>query len=241
MPRKLLPFAICYDFDGTLAPGNMQERDFIPQIGMTKKAFWEEVKTRCKKHHADEILIYMGLMLDKANQAEIQVRREDFATYGAKLELFDGVSDWFARINKYGRSTGFKVTHHIISSGIREMVLGTGVARYFDDVYASSFVFDHHGVAKWPALALNYTTKTQYLFRINKGVKDVFDHAVINDYVRPEDRRSRSQILSMLATDRPTSRASVSSRIWAGTPLRYTNPTLKARRPDRKSCSRKAE
>ena len=93
-----------------------------------------------------------------------------------------------SRINAYGKAGGFKVTHHVISSGIREMVLGTRIAKYLDDVYASSFVYDHHGVAKCPALALNYTTKTQYLFRINKGVKDVFDNAIINDYVLPEDR-----------------------------------------------------
>jgi phosphoserine phosphatase len=188
LAKKLIPFAICYDFDGTLAPGNMQERDFIPKIGMTTRGFWQEVKARCRKHQADEILVYMQLMLDKAHQAETPVRNEDFAAYGSKLDLFPGVEEWFERINTYGKAGGFRITHHIISSGIREMVLGTTIAKHFEDVYASSFIYDHHGVAKWPALALNYTTKTQYLFRINKGVKDVFDHAVVNSYVAPEDR-----------------------------------------------------
>lgn len=59
--KKHTPFAIAYDFDGTLAPGNMQNRDFIPQIGMTTQAFWTEVSEECKLHEADNILVYMWL------------------------------------------------------------------------------------------------------------------------------------------------------------------------------------
>ncbi len=188
MAKKRLPLAICYDFDGTLAPGNMQERDFIPAIRMKTAAFWREVAERCKKHEADNILIYMGLMLEKAQAAAVPVRRADFASYGRALQLFTGVDTWFNRITTYGRLGGFDVSHHVISSGIREMILGNPVAKYFDNIYASSFVYDHHGVATWPALALNYTTKTQYLFRINKGVKHVYDHSKINDYVPPAER-----------------------------------------------------
>ncbi len=166
----------------------MQERDFIPQIGMTKKAFWDEVRSRCKAHEADNILIYMMLMLERANAAHVQVRRENFESYGKSLPLFDGVDGWFTRINEYGKLGGFRVTHHIISSGIREMIMGTSIKRHFEDIYASSYCFDHHGVATWPALALNYTTKTQFLFRINKGAHDVYDHDRINQYVAPEER-----------------------------------------------------
>jgi hypothetical protein len=191
---KALPLAICYDFDGTLAPGNMQERDFIPAIGMTKKAFWSEVKADCVKHNADEILIYMRLMLTKAESKEVTVRKEDFEKYGRDLELFDGVEDWFRRINEYGRQGGICVSHHVISSGIREMIFGSRIAKYFENVYASSFCYDHHGVATWPALALNYTTKTQYLFRINKGSHSAYDNSVINEYVPPECARCLSLI-----------------------------------------------
>jgi hypothetical protein len=166
----------------------MQERDFIPQIGMTKKAFWTEVRNRCKVHQADNILIYMMLMLEKANASHVQVRRENFVRYGKGLRLFTGVEDWFERINQYGKLGGFRVSHHIISSGIREMIMGASIKRHFKDIYASSYCFDHHGVATWPALALNYTTKTQFLFRINKGAHNVYDHDRINQYVAPEDR-----------------------------------------------------
>lgn len=188
MSKKKTPFAICYDFDGTLAPGNMQEREFIPQIGMTTASFWGEVRERCKTHEADNILVYMGLMLEKAKAAHVPVRKQDFLAYGGTLQLFDGVVDWFERINLYGKMMGIEVSHHIISSGIREMIAGTSIARHFDNIYASSFIYDHHGVAEWPALALNYTTKTQYLFRINKGVEHVYDHGKINEYTPPSER-----------------------------------------------------
>jgi len=166
----------------------MQERDFIPSIQMTTSSFWKEVKDRCQQHSADNILVYMGLMLEKARAARVSVKKEDFSNYGQQLSFFNGVIEWFDRINRYGKETGLKVTHHIISSGIREMISGTIIAKHFQDIYASSYCYDHHGVAEWPALALNYTTKTQYLFRINKGVHEVYDHSKINEYVRPDER-----------------------------------------------------
>jgi phosphoserine phosphatase len=188
MPRKLIPFAIAYDFDGTLAPGNMQERDFIPAIGMTRRAFWDEVRKLAKDHEADNILVYMGLMLEKARAHHVQVRRSNFESYGRSLKLFEGVPEWFDRIRVYGNESGVRVEHYVISSGLREMVAGTIIARKFKAVYASSFWYDHHGVARWPALALNYTTKTQYLFRINKGSLHVYDHSKVNEYVPHAER-----------------------------------------------------
>lgn len=204
MTKKLIPLAIAYDFDGTLAPGNMQERDFIPNIGMTNKKFWDEVSSRSKDHNADNILIYMGLMLEKAREAKVTVRKEDFNKYGKDLPFFEGIlpydntreqdplrkrqKGWFDRINVYGKESGVDVQHYVISSGIREMVEGSPISKKFKAIYASSFCYDHHGVAEWPALALNYTTKTQYLFRVNKGTLDVYDNKVINDFVPHEKR-----------------------------------------------------
>lgn len=197
MKRKI-PFAIVYDFDGTLAPGNMQERDFIPAIGMKTDKFWKEVTKISKKHQADQILIYMKLMLDKARASAVKVTNEDFESYGQNLPFFNGVlpenkdgqtiKGWFDRINDYGKSSSVGVEHYIVSSGIREMIKGTPIAKKFKAIYASSFLYDHHGVAVWPALAVNYTTKTQYLFRINKGCFDVSDNKLINKYVPDKDR-----------------------------------------------------
>lgn len=185
---KLIPMAIAYDFDGTLSPGNMQEYDFIPRLHVASKDFWAEVDDYAREHDADQILAYMGLMLKKAKQHEVPVTREDFHAFGAGIELFAGVEGWFDRINAYGKEKGVKVSHYIVSSGLREMIRGTVIAGCFDAIFASGFMYDHHGIASWPALAVNYTTKTQYLFRINKGSLVVHDHSRINKHVAAEDR-----------------------------------------------------
>jgi len=198
MRKKKIPFALIYDFDGTLSPGNMQERNFIPAIGMNKDNFWNKVSTISKKHQADNILVYMKLMLDMANAASIPVRKKDFKDYGKNLSFFKGIlsysngktneDGWFERINKYGIESGVKVEHYIISSGIREMIEGTKLAKKFKSIYASSFFYNQNEVAVWPALAINYTTKTQYIFRINKGCLDVSDNKLINNFIPEEDR-----------------------------------------------------
>tara|TARA_R110002124_G_scaffold287144_1_gene470716 strand:- start:191 stop:1054 length:864 start_codon:yes stop_codon:yes gene_type:complete len=196
--RKHIPFALVYDFDGTLAPGNMQERDFIPSIGMTTSAFWAEVKARSVENHADNILIYMQLMLEKAQASHIPVRRSDIESYGSGLKLFSGLSPtgrgdefqpgWFERISTYGRNSGIDVQHYIVSSGLREMISGTAIGSKFKYIFASGFLYDHNGVASWPALAVNYTTKTQYLFRINKGSLEVHDDSIINRFIPKTER-----------------------------------------------------
>lgn len=188
MAKKRIPMAISYDFDGTLAPGNMQEYDFIPALNMRSREFWTSVDDLAKKHEMDQILAYMRTMLEEARKAEVAVRKADFKSFGANIGLFPGVKDWFKRINAYAKSKGVRLDHFIISSGIREMVEGTPIYKEFKKIYASGFMFDHNGVACWPALAVNYTTKTQYLFRINKGSLDVHDNSVINKYVPKEQR-----------------------------------------------------
>ena len=188
MPRRRIPMAIVYDFDGTLAPGNVQERQFIPDIGMTADAFWEGVNRLSEANQADGILMYMYEMLKKADAAGVPVRREDFRADSENIELFEGVHDWFDRITGYGQAEGVHVEHYIVSSGNAEIIEGTLIAPKFTKIYASRFLFDQNGVAVWPALAINYTTKTQYLFRINKGAHDLSDNTAINRYVEKKDR-----------------------------------------------------
>jgi len=198
MKRSIL-LAIVYDFDGTLAPGNMQERNFIPAIRMTSKEFWDQVRHESQKHQADNILIYMKLMLEKANSGRIPVSKTYFINYGRGLQFFEGVlpyevngqpeKGWFDRINMYGRESHVKIEHYIVSSGIREMIQGTPISRKFKFIYASSFFYDHNSVATWPALAINYTTKTQFLFRINKSCHDVSDTKNINKYIPDSERK----------------------------------------------------
>jgi hypothetical protein len=186
-PRKPR-IAICYDFDGTLAAGNMQEHQFIPDIGTTKAKFWAEVKELAKEHSADEILAYMSVMLKKADAAKVSVRREDFRKSGKSIELFPGVQAWFDLLNAYGNEKGVMVEHHIISSGNAEIIAGTSIAKKFKKIYASAFIFDQNGVACWPALAVNYTNKTQFLFRINKDALEVYDKSGVNKFVPENDR-----------------------------------------------------
>lgn len=188
MGKKLVNMVIAYDFDGTLASGNMQEYDFIPKLHINSDDFWREVRETAKEHNADQILAYMYQMLKKAESAEVQVRKSDFHKYGEQIKLFPGVAEWFQRVNDYGRAKSIRVEHYIVSSGLREMVEGTSIAKDFKAIYASGFMYDHHGVARWPALAINYTTKTQYLFRINKGSLAVYDNSIINSYVPHEER-----------------------------------------------------
>ena len=187
MPNKYIRMAIVYDFDGTLAPGNMQEHQFIPDVGMKPKKFWEEVRSSAKDRQADEILMYMKLMLEKADEKKVPVRKDDFKARGREIKLFDGVNDWFNRIQKYGKSKGVRIEHYLVSSGNTEIIEGTKIASKFKKIYASKFAFDHNGVAAWPALAINYTTKTQYLFRINKGALDLSDNDTINRFVKQKD------------------------------------------------------
>ena len=186
--RKLVPVAIAYDFDGTLAPGNMQEHSFIPNIGMTAENFWNMADQLAKENEADSVLTYMNLMIKKANEAGVPIRKGDFRKHGKSVKLFKGVKAWFDRINDYGRGKGLKLEHYIISSGIQEMIDGTPIAAEFKKIYASSFKYDASGVAEWPALAINFTTKTQYLFRINKGALEVYDKKRINEFLPMEDR-----------------------------------------------------
>ncbi len=188
MPQMHIPVAIVYDFDGTLAPGNAQEPQFIPDIGMKVRDFWAEVNQLSRGHQADRILMYMRLMLEKARATNVPVRLRDFHDRGGAITLFDGVQEWFDRIEEYGRGERVRVKHFIVSSGNAELIEGTAIASRFEMIYASRFMFDENGVAVWPAQALNYTTKTQYLFRINKGTHDLSDDTEINKFVEMRDR-----------------------------------------------------
>jgi phosphoserine phosphatase len=188
MARKHVTVAICYDFDGTLSPGYMQNYAFIPRLGMKTADFWAEVKSLTKDQDGDEILIYMGQMLRKADQAGVSVKREAFETFGKTIELFEGVNDWFSRIDEFGRANEISVEHYIVSSGLREMIEGTPIAKYFKKIFASGFWYDHEGVARYPAVGVNYTTKTQYLFRINKGAMELWDKEKVNKFVEHGNR-----------------------------------------------------
>ena len=181
--------AICYDFDRTLSPDDMQAQGFIQSVGFDTKDFWVKSNGLAEDNDMDQNLAYMYSMLSEA-EGQVLFTRDNLAEYGAKVELFPGVEDWFGRMNTYGDAKGVIVEHYIISSGLKEMIEGTEIARKgnFEKIYASSFYFNSRGVAVWPAQVINYTNKTQFLFRIEKGVLDVNDSSV-NDYFPPNEIR----------------------------------------------------
>lgn len=188
MGKTLVKIAIAYDFDGTLAPGNMQEHSFIPQLGINKEQFWKASGIMAKEQDMDHILAYMKLMLQKAEEKHIPVTRKAFLDHGREIRFFKGLDSFFDLINQYASEKDAQIDHHIISSGIRDIIKGTSIARNFKNIFASGFLFDANDVAIWPALAINYTNKTQYLFRINKGIDNSFDDTLINKYVEHDKR-----------------------------------------------------
>lgn len=178
MKKDQVKVAICYDFDGTLAPGNMQEFGFMKALRTTPKSFWSKSDLLAEKHSADKNLAYMLTMLQEAKNKKMSFRKEDLQKFGINIPLFKGVDDWFQRINAYARKRGIELQHFLLSSGLKEIINGMLITKEFTKVYACSFMYDENGVAMWPAQVVNYTTKTQYLFRISKGCLDETDIAV---------------------------------------------------------------
>nr|WP_297705339.1 HAD family hydrolase [uncultured Butyrivibrio sp.] len=181
--------AICYDFDKTLSPADMQAQGYIQSVGYNVDDFWNASNKLAADNDMDTNLAYMYKMLDEA-RGKFVFNRKALEDYGSRVQLFKGVEDWFGRIKKYADEKGVIVEHYIISSGLKEMIEGTSVAKSgaFERIYASSFYYDDRGEAKWPAQVINYTNKTQFLFRIEKGVLDNND-PVVNDYFPEEEIR----------------------------------------------------
>lgn len=180
--------ALCYDFDRTLSPDDMQAQGFIQSVGEDVKEFWKQSNELSEKNDMDMNLAYMLTMVKKA-KGKFYVTKKALAEYGAKIKLYDGVEGWFGRINEYGESRGIIVEHYIISSGLKEMIEGTAIAGEFKKIYASAFMYDEYGVPEWPAQTINYTNKTQFLFRIEKGCLNINDHEGVNEYIPPESIR----------------------------------------------------
>ena len=171
---------ILYDFDKTLCTTDMQEYSFIKNLGMTSNEFWGAAADITAKHEVEKILAYMFVMIKKCKEKGIPLTEEYLNKCGENVVLFKGVSTWFDRINEYGESLGVNIEHYIISSGTYEIIQGTPIAKYFKRIYACKYMYDENGEALWPALAINYTLKTQYIYRISKGILDVTDDYNLN-------------------------------------------------------------
>lgn len=181
--------AFLYDFDKTLCTTDMQNYAFIPSLGMTPSEFWAEANSFGRANRIDGILAYMYTMLREAEQKNRPFTRSDLVEKGRGIVLYPGVSDWFRRINAFGAEQGVAVEHYIISSGLREIIEGSSISGEFREIYASEFYYDGEGRPVWPKLSVNFTAKTQFVYRINKGVLDVSDDKTLNDSMPDDSKR----------------------------------------------------
>lgn len=186
--RKKPIVALIYDFDGTLSPGNMQEFGFIQAVGKTAEEFWTMSDDIAKGQDASNVLSYMKLMFDEARNCGIKLRRDDFKSFGKDVRLFEGVREWFSTVNAYGKEKGVVVEHYINSSGLKEIIEGTPIAGEFKHIFAGTFIYDENGEAVWPGIAVDYTAKTQFIFKISKGIFSARDNKRVNASMA-EDRK----------------------------------------------------
>ena len=181
--------AFIYDFDKTLCDRDMQEYSLIPDLGYeTPGVFWKEVDQIAREQDMDNISAYLFMLKKKFEESGRPLTREAFDGIGSSINLYPGVETWFSRVNEFARSCGLEAEHYIISSGMDEILEQTSVAREMKKIYACRDYYDESGHAAWPAVIVNYTTKTQYLFRINKQVLEERNEADLNTWVPMNQR-----------------------------------------------------
>jgi 2-hydroxy-3-keto-5-methylthiopentenyl-1-phosphate phosphatase len=181
--------AVVYDFDGTLSPQPMQEYTVLPSLGVTPDIFWKEVEKEAKDTESEGMLVYMRLLLEKAEQKKIHIGKDDLVKLAKDIEYFPGVETWFNRVNEFVRIEGngkIKLDHYIISAGMKEILEGVSIRKFFANIFASEYHFNHHGVATFPKQLITDTSKTQFLFRIKKGKENLSES--INQHF-PEHKR----------------------------------------------------
>ena len=181
--------ALLYDFDKTLCTTDMEDYAFIPALGYTPAQFWDKANTFGRDNRMDGLLAYMYTMIAECRAQGKRLDRDFLVQCGHSMELFPGVREWFGRINAFGEEQGVTIEHYVISSGLREIIEGSGIAHEFREIYACEFFYNAEGLAAWPKLDVNFTNKTQFVYRINKGVLDVSDDKTLNDSMPDDSKR----------------------------------------------------
>ena len=181
--------AFLYDFDKTLCTTDMEDYAFIPSLGYTPAEFWGKANAFGWENRMDGLLAYMYTMIQECAAQNIKLDRAFLNHCGESIQLFPGVREWFARINAFGESLGVQVEHYVISSGLREIIEGSGIAQEFREIYACEFYYNENGDACWPKLDVNFTNKTQFVYRINKGILDVSRDRELNDSMPDDSKR----------------------------------------------------
>ncbi len=181
--------AIMYDFDKTLCTKDMQDYGFIPSLGLTASEFWDTANFYGSTENMDSVLAYLYAMVKLSKDQNVPLLRESLVEKGKNVELFPGVEGWFQRINQFGKKLGVQVEHYVISSGLKEIIEGTSISNEFKSIFACEFLYDENGNAVWPKTAVNYTNKTQFVYRINKGVLDISNDTDLNKSMPDDSKR----------------------------------------------------
>ena len=181
--------AIMYDFDKTLCTTDMQNYKFIPDVKMTPEEFWSLTGDFGNKMQVEKILSYMYMMIQKAKENGFALTKDYLNSLGKSVHFYRGVESWFKRINDFGNSIGVHVEHYVLSSGTKEIIEASAIAKEFKKIYACEYLFNEKGEAVWPKLTINYTQKTQFVFRISKGVESITDDDTVNSRVSQDKRR----------------------------------------------------
>jgi 2-hydroxy-3-keto-5-methylthiopentenyl-1-phosphate phosphatase len=180
--------AIIYDFDKTLSTKDMQEFGFLESLGFEEAhLFWELCAKRAQNERMDPILAYLYEILVQAKLRHIPITRSFLNEFAHTIEYYPGVETWFTRLNHFAEDHQIKLEHYIISSGLSEMIEHSLIAPFIEKIFACEYLYEHEQ-AVWPKLAVNYTLKTQFLFRINKGILDINEQDALNQYQNEDER-----------------------------------------------------
>ena len=199
--KKRPVVALMYDFDKTLCRQDMQNYGFIPNLSMTPQQFWDETTSFGEAENVEKVLAYMYMMIVKAKEKQIPFNRSYLQSMGKNIEYYKGVTSWFKRINDYGHMNDLEVEHYIISSGVKEIIEGSVIANEFKEIYACEYMYDKDGEAIWPKIAINYTMKTQFIFRISKGVQEINDDMTVNQRISEQERRVQYRNMIYIAVN----------------------------------------
>ncbi|HTL48084.1 MAG TPA: HAD family hydrolase [Verrucomicrobiae bacterium] len=183
---------IVYDFDGTLSPNNMQEDTIFRAYGINKDEFWAKADRLVKEKGYERTLAYLKLLIHDGAFRDKPLQREDLKALACQIEYYPGVKDYFDNLARFQNSIpeveklGITVEHYVVSSGMKEILEGADIYRFFKRVYACEYEYDSKGPV-FPKLVINDTNKTQFLFRIVKGKLDLNED--VNSHMPDSERR----------------------------------------------------